>query len=59
MKLASASNYFNHGYLPHKSVYGLDTISAECKRIRLYQRRKKAVEKLNAHLHLPSVSIYL
>jgi len=47
------------GYLPHKSVYGLDTMSAECERIRLYRRRRKAVEELTAHLHLPDASVYL
>jgi len=47
------------GYLPHKSVYGLDTMSAECERIRLYRRRKKAVEELNVHLRLPDASLYL
>jgi hypothetical protein len=47
------------GYLPHKSVYGLDTMSAECERIRLYRRRRKAVEELNAHLGLPDQSVYL
>lgn len=47
------------GYLPHKSVYGLDTMSAECERIRLYRRRRKAEEELNAHLGLPDQSVYL
>ena len=47
------------GYLPHKSVYGLNTMSAECERIRLYRRRRKAVEELNAHLGLPDQSVYL
>lgn len=47
------------GYLPHKSVYGLDTMSAECERIRLYRVRKKVVEELTTHLHLPDVSVYL
>ena len=27
------------GYLPHKSVYGLDTMSSECERIRLFRAR--------------------
>ena len=48
-----------HGYLPHKSVYGLDTMSAECERIKLYRRRKKAVSDLYAHLGLPDQSVYL
>lgn len=47
------------GYLPHKSVYGLDTMSAECERIRLYRKRKKAVEELNAHISLPDQNVYL
>ena len=47
------------GYLPHKSVYGLDTMSSECERIRLYRKRRKAVEELNAHLGLPDQSVYL
>jgi hypothetical protein len=32
------------GYLPHKSVYGLDTMSAECERIRVFRTRRRAVE---------------
>ena len=47
------------GYLPHKSVYGLDTMSAECERIRLYRKRKKAEEELNVHIGLPDQSVYL
>jgi hypothetical protein len=47
------------GYLPHKSVYGLDTMSSECERIRLFRARKKAVEELSDHLHLPDASLYL
>ena len=47
------------GYLPHESVYGLATVSAECERIRLYRRRKKAVSDLYAHLGLPNQSVYL
>ena len=47
------------GYLPHKSVYGLDTMSAECERIRLYRARKKAVSDLHDHLFLPDSSFYL
>lgn len=47
------------GYLPHKSVYGLDTMSAECERIRLYRRRKRAVEELSVHLDLPDANVYL
>lgn len=47
------------GYLPHKSVYGLDTMSAECERIRLYRRRKKAVSDLYAHMGLPDQNVYL
>ena len=48
------------GYLPHKKIiYGLDTMSAECERIRLYRKRKKAVSDLRAHLSLPDQSLYL
>ena len=47
------------GYLPHKSVYGLDTMSAECERIRLFRSRKKAVSNLHDHLFLPDASLYL
>ena len=47
------------GYLPHKSVYGLDTMSAECERIRVFRTRRRAVEELNAHLSLPDASLYL
>lgn len=37
------------GYLPHKSVYGLDTMSSECERIRLFRARRKAVSDLHTH----------
>lgn len=47
------------GYLPHKSVYGLDTMSAECERIRRFRSRQKAVEELNSHLGLPDQDVYL
>jgi hypothetical protein len=47
------------GYLPHKSVYGLDTMSAECERIRLFRARRKAVSDLHDHLFLPDASLYL
>lgn len=47
------------GYLPHKSVYGLDTMSAECERIRLYRARKRAISDLHDHLFLPDASFYL
>ena len=48
------------GYLPHsKIIYSLDTMSSEAERIRLYRKRKKTVEELNAHLGLPDVSLYL
>ena len=47
------------GYLPHKSVYGLDTMSAECERIRLYRARKRAISDLHTHLSLPDASVYL
>ena len=48
------------GYLPHtKIVYNLDTMSAECERIRLYRSRKKAVEELRVHMGLPDDSVCL
>lgn len=47
------------GYLPHKSVYNLDTMSAECERIRLFRKRKAAVTALQTHLDLPDASVYL
>ena len=47
------------GYLPHKSVYGLDTMSAECERIRHFRARQKALSDLHAHLSLPDQSVYL
>lgn len=47
------------GYLPHKSVYGLDTMSAECERIRLFRARRRAVSDLHVHLFLPDASFYL
>lgn len=47
------------GYLPHKSVYGLDTMSAECERIRLFRARRNAVSDLHDHLFLPDASLYL
>jgi len=47
------------GYLPHKSVYGLDTMSSECERIRLFRSRKRAISDLHDHLFLPDASLYL
>lgn len=47
------------GYLPHKSVYGLDTMSAECERIKLFRARRQAVSNLHDHLFLPDASLYL
>lgn len=47
------------GYLPHKSVYGLDTMSTECERIRLFRARRNAVSDLHDHLFLPDASLYL
>ena len=48
------------GYLPHsKLVYSLDTMSAECERIRRFRARQKAVEELNVHIGLPDQSVYL
>jgi hypothetical protein len=48
------------GYLPHtKLIYSLDTMSAECERIRLFRSRQKTVEELNVHIGLPDQSVYL
>ena len=47
------------GYLPHKSVYGLDTMSSECERIRLFRARRNAISDLHDHLFLPDASLYL
>ena len=48
------------GYLPHsKLIYSLDTMSAECERIRRFRARQKAVEELNVHIGLPDQSVYL
>ena len=48
------------GYLPHsKLIYNMDTMSAECERIRLYRARKRAIFDLHDHLFLPDASFYL
>ena len=48
------------GYLPHsKLIYSLDTMSAECERIRQYRARKRAVSDIHDHLFLPDASFYL
>ena len=48
------------GYLPHtKLIYSLDTMSAECERIRLYRARRRAVSDLHDHLFLPDASLCL
>ena len=48
------------GYLPHtKLIYSLDTMSAECERIRHFRARKKAVSDLHEHLFLLDASFYL
>lgn len=47
------------GYLPHKSVYGLDTMSAECERIRCFRARRFALDTFHAHIGLPDQSLYL
>lgn len=47
------------GYLPHKSVYGLDTMSSECERIRRFRDRRFALDTFHAHLGLPDQSLYL
>lgn len=47
------------GYLPHKTVYNLATMSAECERIRIFRNRQRSVEELNSHLGLPDESVWL
>ena len=48
------------GYLPHsKLIYSLDTMSAECERIRLFRARRKAISDLHDHLFLPDASLCL
>lgn len=47
------------GYLPHKTVYNLDTMSSECERIKLYRARKKAVDELKEHLGMVNESVWL
>ncbi len=47
------------GYLPHKSVYGMDTMSSECERIRVFRTRRRAVSDLHTHLYFPDASLYL
>lgn len=47
------------GYLPHRSVYNLDTMSAECERIRNFRNRRGAVDELKIHLGLPDESVWL
>lgn len=47
------------GYLPHNRVYNLDTMSAECERIKLYRSRKRAFEELKTHLSLPDETVWL
>ena len=48
------------GYLPHKKIiYSLDTMSAECERIRRFRARRFALDTFHAHIGLPDVSLYL
>ena len=47
------------GYLPHSRIYNLDTMSAECERIRLYRARRRALADLHTHLGLPDQSLWL
>ena len=47
------------GYLPHTQIYNLDTMSAECERIRLFRKRKTAVTALQTHKGLPDESVFL
>ena len=48
------------GYLPHKKIiYSLDTMSAECERIRRFRARRFALDTFHAHFGLPDASLYL
>lgn len=48
------------GYLPHKKIiYSLDTMSAECERIRRFRARHFALETFHDHIGLPDASLYL
>ena len=48
------------GYLPHKKIiYNLDTLSAECERIRRFRARRFALDTFHAHIGLPDQSLYL
>lgn len=48
------------GYLPHKKIiYSLDTMSAECERIRRFRARRFALDAFHAHIGLPDASLYL
>ena len=48
------------GYLPHsKTVYSLESLSAEAERIKLFRNRQRACENLKAHLYFQDVSVYL
>ena len=59
-EILGLSYTFVQGYLPHtKLIYSLDTMSAECERIRLFRSRQKTVEELNVHIGLPDQSVYL
>ena len=48
------------GYLPHKKIiYSLDTMSAECERIRRFRARRLALDTFHAHIGLLDQSLYL
>lgn len=48
------------GYLPHKKIiYSLDTMSAECERIRRFRTRRLALDTFHAHIGLSDQSLYL
>ena len=48
------------GYLPHKKIiYSLDTMSAECERIRRFRTRRLVLDTFHAHIGLPDQSLYL
>lgn len=47
------------GYLLHKKIiYSLDTMSAECERIRRFRVRRLALDTFHAHIGLPDQSLY-
>lgn len=60
MKQTGLSYTSVQGYLPHKKIiYSLDTMSAECERIRRFRVRRLALDTFHAHIGLPDQSLYL